>query len=383
MTRPPATSWSPGWSTTPGRSSTLLDGVALDDEQEALVGLLALVAGQDVEEGDQPGSWRIARKVAKDRIISTVDPETRHMHKSRSNYRDGYKAHLAVEPETGIITDVDLTPANTGDGPVGVALLDGDDDGLEVLGDSAYGSGPVRADLAERGHTAVIKPWPTARNPYLDDDQFRRDDFRIDYTARTVTCPNQHHRHHRRQRHRHLRAALCGLPAAIPLHRQQQRPRVQRRRTRRTARRRPSRLAGRDRRRRLPAVAATRRTLHRLARRRRPPPSPLPRRRTQPARPQRPRRRHQPATPPQPRPHPHRQRLEHSPPDSGSGADNEGTTPTAISHPARPTLTLQHRLFGRSCPGPTTNATTTSRPAKEAVAQQPPSHRSDQTAFLR
>ncbi len=165
--------------------------MALDADQEALVGLLALVAGQDVEEGDTPGSWRIARKVAKDRTISTVDPETRHMHKSRSNYRDGYKAHIGVEPETGIITGVELTPANTGDGPTGVQLLDDEDPGLEVLGDSAYGSGPVRADLAARGHTAVIKPWPTARNPLLDDDQFHRDDFRIDYTARTVTCPNQ------------------------------------------------------------------------------------------------------------------------------------------------------------------------------------------------
>jgi IS5 family transposase len=166
-------------------------GMVLDDEQEALVGLLALVAGQDVEQGDTPGSWRIARKVVKDRTISTVDPETRHMHKSRSNYRDGYKAHLAVEPETGIITGVDLTPANTGDGPAGVALLDDEDPGLEVLGDSAYGSGPARADIAGRGHTAVIKPWPTARNPLLDDDQFHRDDFRIDHRTRTVTCPNQ------------------------------------------------------------------------------------------------------------------------------------------------------------------------------------------------
>ncbi len=164
--------------------------VTLDDEQERMVGLLALVAGQDVEEGDEPGSWRIARKVAKDRIISTVDPETRHMHKSRSNYRDGYKAHLGVEPETGIITGVELTPANAADGTTGVTLLEEEDPGLEVLGDSAYGSGPVRADLAERGHTAVIKPWPTARNPHLDNDQFHRDDFRIDYTARTVTCPN-------------------------------------------------------------------------------------------------------------------------------------------------------------------------------------------------
>src|SRR5215203_4926015 len=120
-----------------GDARAILDavaGVVLDADQEALVGLLALVAGQDVEEGDTPGSWRIARKVVKDRTIATVAPETRHMHKSRSNYRDGYKAHIGVEPETGIITGIDLTPANVGDGPAGVALLDGEGAGLEVLG---------------------------------------------------------------------------------------------------------------------------------------------------------------------------------------------------------------------------------------------------------
>jgi IS5 family transposase len=168
---------------------TAVEGIALDDDQQRLVGLLALVAGQDVEQGEQPGTWRIARDVAKDRVISTVDPETRHMHKSRSNYRDGYKAHLAVEPETGIITGVELTPANTGDGPVGVGLLDGEPAGLQILGDSAYGSGQVRSDLADAEHVAVIKPWPLVRNPNLADDQFHRDEFTIDYTERTVTCP--------------------------------------------------------------------------------------------------------------------------------------------------------------------------------------------------
>lgn len=164
-------------------------GVELDDEQQRLVGLLALVAGQDVEEGDTPGTWRIAPRIVKDRVISTVDPETRHMHKSRSNYRDGYKAHLAVEPETGIITAVELTPANTGDGGVGVALVAGEPAGTQVLGDSAYGSGPVRAALADAHHIAVIKPWPLARNPHLADDQFHRDDFIVDHAAGTVTCP--------------------------------------------------------------------------------------------------------------------------------------------------------------------------------------------------
>ena len=43
------------------------------------------LAGQDVEwidDGAGGGVWRIARKVAHDRVISTVDTETRHAHKS-------------------------------------------------------------------------------------------------------------------------------------------------------------------------------------------------------------------------------------------------------------------------------------------------------------
>jgi len=101
-----------------------LEKVELTAEQTDSVGLLALVAGQDVEPGDDPGTWRIAQKVVPDRVISTVDPEARHMHKSASTYRDGYKAHVAVEPDTGIITRAALTPANAADGPTGVALLE-------------------------------------------------------------------------------------------------------------------------------------------------------------------------------------------------------------------------------------------------------------------
>ena len=173
---------------------TILDAVEdfdLSDDEARLVGLLALVSGQDVEPGDTEGTWRIARRVAQDRVISTVDPETRHMHKSRLSYRDGYKAHIAVEPETGIITACALTPANVGDGPVGVELLRKEPSGLQVLGDSAYGSGPVRSDLADAEHTAVIKPLPLGRNRRLGDDQYTRDDFTVDYQAETVTCPNQ------------------------------------------------------------------------------------------------------------------------------------------------------------------------------------------------
>lgn len=160
--------------------------VELSGEQADAVGLLALVAGQDVEPGDTPGSWRIASQVAADRVISVVDPETRHSRKSRSDRHDGYKANVAAEPETGLITNCSLTPANRPDGPAGVALLAKETGPVEVLADSAYGSGEVRAALAARRHTTVIKPFPL--RPAVAGG-FTIDDFSVDYETNTVTCP--------------------------------------------------------------------------------------------------------------------------------------------------------------------------------------------------
>jgi IS5 family transposase len=165
------------------------DVVTLDDVQRDAVGLLALVAGQDVEPGEGDGTWRIAERVAPDRVISTIDPEARHMHKSRSEYRDGYKAHVAVEPETGLITATALTPANVGDGPTGVTLLAGELPGLQVLADSAYGSGEVRVALRDAGHDQAIKAISLRR---AVPGGFDRDDFVVDHEARTATCPSEH-----------------------------------------------------------------------------------------------------------------------------------------------------------------------------------------------
>jgi IS5 family transposase len=164
-----------------------LDDIVLSGEAADAVGLLALVAGQDVEPGDTDGTWRIAQRVAPDRMISTVDPDARHMHKSVSEYRDGYKAHIAVEPETGLITAAAITPANAGDGPAGVALLAGEEPGLQVLADSAYGGGEVRAALSDAKHRQAIKAIPLRR---AVPGGFDRDDFIVDHDARTVTCPN-------------------------------------------------------------------------------------------------------------------------------------------------------------------------------------------------
>jgi hypothetical protein len=160
--------------------------VDVDAEQAEAVALLALVAGQDVEPGERPGSWRIARKVAKDRVISTVDPQARHARKTSAQRRDGYKAHIAAEPETGLVTKCALTTAAAPDGPTGVGLLAGEQPGLEVLGDSAYGGGATRAALRAAGHTQTIKPIPLQG---AVPGGFTIHDFRIDHQAGMVRCP--------------------------------------------------------------------------------------------------------------------------------------------------------------------------------------------------
>jgi len=164
------------------------EGAAESTDASTALGLLALVAGQDVEQDDD-GTWKIAQRVAPDRIVSTVDPEARHMHKSRSEYRDGYKAHIAIEPETGLITAAALTPANTADGPTGVELLAGEEPGLQVLADGAYGSGETLNALAKATHRRAIKPWPTST---AIPGGFDRDDFVVDEAAGTATCPAGH-----------------------------------------------------------------------------------------------------------------------------------------------------------------------------------------------
>lgn len=208
-----------------GDALALLD--ALDTEAITAAGgkaaeavaLLALVAGQDVEpaEGSDgtDGRWRIARRVAPDRVISTVDPEARHAHKTVERRQDGFKAHVVIEPDTGLATAVELTKAAgtaSADANVGARLLGADptiDGPVEVLGDSAYGTGAMLATLAEVGHTPVIKPWPT--RPTVPGG-FTIDDFTYDPHEDTLTCPGGVTRALSRTRTATFGAACTGCP---------------------------------------------------------------------------------------------------------------------------------------------------------------------------
>jgi IS5 family transposase len=165
----------------------VLDGEEMPTTATPAVELLALVAGQDVEQGDD-GVFRIVRKVAKDRVISTVDPEARHGHKSRNRHFDGYKAHLSIDPDSELIDEVVATPANTPDRDAATDLLAphaDKEDKPEVLGDSAYADGATRDTLEDKGFSLTAK-CPPVRNA---TGLFTKDRFGVDLETQTVTCP--------------------------------------------------------------------------------------------------------------------------------------------------------------------------------------------------
>ncbi|WP_345006527.1 transposase, partial [Streptosporangium album] len=133
-----------------------------------------------------------ARRAAPDRMVSTVDPESRHVHKSRTQYQDGYKAHLAVEPETGLFTDVALRPGTGAahhEAAVATDLLADERAPVTVLGDAAYGTGAARRALTDAGHRLIIKPPPLKQTIA---GGFTVDDFHIDTAAGKATCPAGH-----------------------------------------------------------------------------------------------------------------------------------------------------------------------------------------------
>jgi hypothetical protein len=185
----------------------VLDGRPLADVMTQAATLLATVVGQDLDLGDD-GIFRIARKVAKDRVISTVDPETRHGHKTAARGFDGYKGHVAMDPDSEIITDTTVSAGNAGDASVAeeliTDLLDADevagaDDHHEdesepsptgaergaVYGDAAYGTGEFQARLAD----ADIESKCKTQSPSAKGGLFTKDRFVVDLLADTVTCP--------------------------------------------------------------------------------------------------------------------------------------------------------------------------------------------------
>ena len=167
--------------------------------------LLAAVTGQDLEEGPG-GVFRIARRVAPDRVLSTVDPQARHGHKTSARGFDGCKGHVAIGPDAEVITATGVTPGNSGGAEAAAGLLadllpggqaaaaggtageadDRDHDGeAAVYGDAAYGSGELIGQLDDAGIRNGIKCQP----PAAVTGHFPKDRFAVDLETGPVTCP--------------------------------------------------------------------------------------------------------------------------------------------------------------------------------------------------
>jgi hypothetical protein len=174
------------------RAHYALRGERLDPRTAEAARLLATVTGQDIEETSD-GRFRIFEGTAPDRTISTVDPQARHGHKTAAHGFDGYKAHVAVDPDSEVITAAEVSPATSGDAAVAPTLLDdltpAQDGGpatrAVIHGDSAYGTGTHLAWLDHHGLTPMVK----TQLPTAPGGRFAKDQFRIDLQAGTVTCP--------------------------------------------------------------------------------------------------------------------------------------------------------------------------------------------------
>ena len=202
-----------------------LEGRTLTEEVSQAAELLATIIGQDIEQTGE-GVFRIARRTAPDRVISTVDPEARHGRKSSAHGFDGFKGHMSIDPDSEIITAAEVGDANKGDGEMMPELLEefapaegeevpgprepvqpgapADDPqnieppsasadkpaplepGPAVYGDSAYGGGESLALLEQMGATPMVK----VQGPHARGGCFTKDRFVIDLAGAVVTCPN-------------------------------------------------------------------------------------------------------------------------------------------------------------------------------------------------
>ncbi len=194
-----------------------LEGEALPAALAEAAALLATLLGQDLETSPD-GTFRIARRVAPDRVISTVDPDARHGHKTDARAFDGYKGHVALDPDSELVTATAVTPGNAGDAAMAAELLaddlaqTGGEASLAVYADAAYGSGELLSVLEGAGATLRVKVQP----PTAPEGRFSKSDFVIDLDAGSVTCPAGLTAPLRRQRR--IREARFGPAcAACPL----------------------------------------------------------------------------------------------------------------------------------------------------------------------
>jgi len=131
---------------------------------------------------------------AKDKLLSPVDPDARMGKKTSKNW-PGYKAHIVMEEETGIITGVETTPANATDGSQLKPMLKEQEEvhsikPKELTADKAYDWGENLESLANKQTVANIAL--SKQVNHRNEGYFTVDDFLYDPENTKLMCPAGH-----------------------------------------------------------------------------------------------------------------------------------------------------------------------------------------------
>lgn len=165
-----------------------VDKEDIDSKLKDAANLLAKIVSQDIEK-DKENKPRIKKGVAKDRIISTIDPEMRHGRKSSASKFNGYKTHLTKDVSSEIITNIDVSSGNCPDQEMAESLIDEAKEEFGVktrslCGDGAYSSPDTQKKMSDR-EIELISKVPVAKN----QGKLSKEEFSIDLEEEKVVCP--------------------------------------------------------------------------------------------------------------------------------------------------------------------------------------------------
>jgi len=153
--------------------------------------LLSQLLLQDLQINEE-GEVSLKQGVSPNRIVSTTDPEMHHVRKSARSRFDGYKAAVATDIDSQLITAVDVISANSHDAESATTLIEQSEENTgngvkTAVGDCAFGSVEVREEFEKRKIELIAKV-PKPR----EGEYFSKNDFEIDLENKKVTCPQSH-----------------------------------------------------------------------------------------------------------------------------------------------------------------------------------------------
>lgn len=146
------------------------------------------ILSQDLEPDPDGGGTRIRRGVSKERRISIRDGEMRHGRKSKSSRFDGFKRHLGLDLDAGLIVAVAITPGNRPEGEAAPELFSAVEKQGFSVEDCHIDRGYLAADAVDSRRRAGMRVHCKAF-PLRNFGRFTKADFKLDFSAQRITCP--------------------------------------------------------------------------------------------------------------------------------------------------------------------------------------------------